>query len=586
MTTFLLPAAVALILSGVLTGLVRFMARKAGLVDAPRQDRWHRRPVPRLGGIAIYLAFVTTALLLLDRPLSAELRALLIGGTLIFLVGVIDDLVHLENRPKLLLLILCAVVPALFGVRFELLPAVIGVPISVLWILGSTNAFNWLDNMDGVAAGIAVVASGNLILVSIFSGAADAARLAAVLAGAALGFLIHNFPPARIFMGDGGSGFLGFTLATIAVLGSYKEVSNVLLTVLVPGLIMSVPIFDTAMVTLLRVRHRRSIFQGGRDHPAHRLVAMGLPERKAVLMLYGLGALAGGLALATSFLGFLAGMSLSIVAMLAFVAFGLVLSEVRVYERPLPDGQVTPLPRPFRNMRWISVMLLDVVLVSVAYISSHLLRYEGQLPASVAADVAATLPLVLAAKMLGFHLAGIYRGAWRYAGLMDVARMAEGATAGSLLGIAALFLWTHLIGFSRTALVLDWLLTLLLLASSRVSLRFVREYLAAQAEDGRRALIFGAGGGGALLLQELRQNPSLGYRPVGFVDDDPIKIGSIIQGLPVLGTRHDLQALVRRHRVDEVLLAAPSCPPEVVTEIIRSCQASGVHTRRLSPILE
>ncbi|HET8580422.1 MAG TPA: hypothetical protein VFL31_05430, partial [Nitrospiraceae bacterium] len=469
MTAYLLPFVVALIVSGVLTGLVRIVAPKLGLVDVPRQDRWHRRPVPRLGGIAIYLAFVTASLFVLHRPLSGERLALLLGGTLIFLVGAIDDLVRLENRPKLLLLILCAVIPALLGVRFELLPAVIGTPLAILWILGSTNAFNWLDNMDGVAAGIAVIASGNLILLSILYGGEEAARLAAILAGAALGFLIHNFPPARIFMGDGGSGFLGFTIATIAVIGSYKEVSNVLLIVLVPGLIMSVPIFDTAMVTLLRALHRRSILQGGRDHPAHRLVAMGLPERKVVAMLYGLGALAGSLALATSFLGFLGGMSLSIVVMLAFVAFGLVLAEVRVYEGPVPrDGHLTPLPRPFWNMRWIFVMLIDVALVSVAYISAHLLRYEGQLPALVANDVARTLPLILAAKMLGFYLAGIYRGAWRYAGVMDVVRLAEGVTVGSLLGVGALFLWTRVEGFSRAALILDWLLTLLLLTGSRL----------------------------------------------------------------------------------------------------------------------
>ncbi|HET8579919.1 MAG TPA: hypothetical protein VFL31_02895, partial [Nitrospiraceae bacterium] len=132
----------------------------------------------------------------------------------------------------------------------------------------------------------------------------------------------------------------------------------------------------------------------------------------------------------------------------------------------------------------------------------------------------------------------------------------------------------------------DWLLTLLLLTGSRLSLRLVREYLVAQAEDGRRAIIFGAGGGGAILLRELRQNPALGYQPIGFVDDDPAKMGSIIHGLPVLGTHHDLQTLIRRHRVEEVLLAAPSCPTDVVEEMIGACEASGVRTRKLGPILE
>ncbi len=584
--TYLYPLVIAFVTSCVLTGGVRLFATKAGFVDAPRRNRWHRRPVPRLGGIAIYLAFTVPLLLLWRRPFSGELLALLVGGAAIFTVGLIDDLVHLENRPKLILLVFCAVIPGLVGVRFELFHALIGTPLAIFWILGATNAFNWLDNMDGVAGGIAVIACANLVVLSLLSGMNEVAYLATMLAGAALGFLVHNFPPAKIFMGDGGSGFLGFTIATLAVIGSYRDVSNVLSTVLVPGLIMSVPIFDTAMVTLLRVLNRRPIFDGGRDHPAHRLVAMGLPERKAVLMLYGLGALAGGLALAASFLEFLAGMSVSVILILAFVALGLVLAEVRAYERPLPANGMTVLPEPFRNKKWVLVMLLDIVLVSLAYVSAHLLRYEGQLPPNIAVDVARTLPLVLGAKMLGFYLAGVYRGAWRYAGLIDLVRLVGGATVGSLLGVAGLFLWTQLYGFSRAALILDWVLTLLFLASSRLSLRLLREYLAAQVADGRRALIFGAGKGGALLLRELRQNLSLGYRPIGFVDDDPSKRGAVIQGLPVLGTHYDLEQLIWRYRIDEVLLAAPSCPPEVVAEMIGACNVSGVQTKKLGRILE
>lgn len=588
--TFVLPFAIALLLSCALTGVVRYVAPRLGLVDVPRQDRWHRLSVPRLGGIAIYLAFLLPTLFFWPRPFSRTVIGLLIGGAGIFLVGLWDDLRRLENRPKLMLLILCSVIPGLFGIRFELLPAVIGAPLAIIWILGSSNAFNWLDNMDGVAAGIAAIASGHLVILSLTSGSQAPALLAVILAGAALGFLVHNFPPARIFMGDAGSGFLGFTLATIAVLGSYKDVSNVLLTVLVPGLILSVPIFDTAMVTLLRVLHRRPIFQGGRDHPAHRLVAMGLSERRAVVMLYGLGALIGMLGLATSFLGLLAGLSISIVLALAMVALGLVLSEVRVYAGDgvsdgVPPGK-TALPRPFLNKKWIAVIFLDVALVSIAYVSSHLLRYEGSLPPTVAADVARTLPLVIGTKLISFYLAGIYHGAWRYAGMMDVVRLTKGVTAGSLLAVAGLFLWTNLQWFSRTALILDWLLTLMLLAASRLSLRLVREYLAAQGENGRRALIFGAGGGGALLLTELRQNPSLGYRPIGFVDDDPAKQGILVHGLPVLGTHWELPDLLRRHRVDEVLLAAPSCPPAVMQEMIGACRNSGVATRRMALLLE
>ena len=568
--------------------MVRALAPRLGLMDLPRQDRWHRRPVPRVGGLAIYLTVAGALLFLQVGAAFHEARVLLIGGTVAFLVGFLDDVVHLENRPKLILLILCALVPAFLGVRFELLPPLVGTPLAILWILGVTNAFNWLDNMDGVAAGIAAIASANLFALSILGGGGEAGQVALVLAGAALGFLVHNFPPAHVFMGDGGSGFLGFTLATLAVVGPYRNVSNVLLTVLVPALILSVPIFDTAMVTVTRVLSGRPLFQGGRDHPAHRLVVMGLPERRAVLFLYGIGALAGSIALAISSMEFLAGFSLSVVLALAFVALGLVLAEVRPYEEGMSRNGVTLLPGPLMNKRWIFLTVLDIVLVMVAYISAHLLRFEGRMPAEVASEVARTLPLVLGAKMVALYLFGAYRGVWRYVGLLDAVRLAEGVTAGSVVGAAGLFLWARADGFwfSRAAVVLDWILLLFLVVGSRLFLRLVREYLLSQAANGPRVLIVGAGEEAVLLLRAIRENHGPRYRPVGFVDDDPSKRGMIIQGLSVLGTHRELGELIRKHHVEEVFFADPSCAPEVFAEVADACRAAGVRVRRMGWVWE
>lgn len=581
----LLLFASAFALAYLCTWVVRFAGVRLGLVDIPRSDRWNRRPVPRLGGIAIYLSFTLTLLIFGGGPAS-ELLPLLLGGAAIFLVGLVDDFIHLENRSKLILLILCAVLATVLGIRFEMFPSTIGVPLAILWILGVTNAFNWLDNMDGVAGGVATISAVNLFVFSLISGRGDTSHLAIMLAGATAGFLLHNFPPARIFMGDSGSGFVGFTLATIAVMSSYQSVSNVLVSVLVPGLILALPIFDTALVTVQRLFNHRPIFQGGRDHPAHRLVALGLPERKAVFTLYGLGTLAGATALVTSSLDFLAGMSVSIILILVFVALGLVLSEVHIYEGTLPSNGVTPLPRPFWNKRWIFLIFVDIALVSVAYVGAHLLRYDGALPVRTVENIVSTLPIIVAGKMVGLYLAGVYRGKWRYASVLDFLRLAEGVTAGSLIGIGVLLLWGRLEGISRAALILDWMVTLLLVAASRFSLSLVRDYLVAHAEAGRRVIIFGAGSRGALLVRVLRENPSLGYRPVGFVDDDPAERGTIIQGLSILGGRHDLQKLIRQHHVDEVLLALPSYPPDLVEEIRTRCDGSGVAVKRLELTLE
>lgn len=660
MQFLLVPTSLAFALSYLLTWGVRLTAPRLGLVDRPREDRWHRHPVPRLGGVAIYIGFLVPLLLFARPDVRDALLPLLVGGAFVFLVGLADDLRPLENRPKLTLLILAAFLPVLLGVRFEVLPPLVEAPLAAFWILGATNAFNWLDNMDGVAAGVAVIAATGLVALSLDGG--DHLGLPALVLGAsALGFLVHNFPPARVFMGDCGSGFLGFTLATLAVLGSHRNVGSVLLTVVVPGLILAVPIFDSAMVTVLRLLNRRPLFQGGRDHPAHRLVTLGLPERKAVVLLYALSAAAGAAGLAATELNPLAGLTVSVLLALGFAALGLVLAEVRVYEheagareggahgglprgdgrdtngrhrsrddvggrgetldragavsprwrhadgdtvvgmpggtrdgvrsrhvapglRHVPPGQ-TALPTPFFHKKWITIMLVDLVLVPTAFVAAHLLRFEGTLPPTVSAAVAQALPLVVALKVAALSLTGVYRGAWRYAGVLDLLRLAYGATAGSAAAVAALLAWTGLQGLSRAALVLDWLLTVLLLGASRFSLRVVREYLAAQAVGGRPVLIFGAGSGGVLVLQELRQNPTLGYRPVGFVDDDPAKRGAVVQGLRVLGSRQELGELVRRYGVEEVLVAAPSAPPEVVEEVVGACQAAGVRARRAGVVV-
>lgn len=580
---YLALSLLAFALSAALAAGVRAAAPHLGLVDRPRADRWHRKPVPRLGGLGIYAGF-TVPLLWANRADLSPLLPLLVGGAAIFLVGLLDDLVRLENRTKLILLIAGAAVPVLLGVRFQMLPPLAGTALAMIWILGATNAFNWLDNMDGVAAGIGAISAATMGVFALASGGGGAAVCALLLAGACLGFLVHNFPPARLFMGDGGSGFLGFTLATIAVMGSYHDVSNILLPVLVPGLIIAVPIFDTMLVTVQRLMHRRSIFQGGRDHPAHRLVAMGLPERKAVLMLYALSALAGFLALFAAHMDVLTGAIVSAGLGLAFVALGIVLSEVRVYEGARGGHGATPLPGPFANKRWILVMGVDLVMVAGAYVGAHLLRFDGALPPPVADAVVSTLPLVVAAKMLGLYAAGVYRGAWRYAGVLDYWRIVEGASAGAVLGLGALFLWTGLEGLSRAALVLDWLLTIVLVGISRLSLSLLREYFLSQAEGGRRVLIFGAGRAGVMLLRELRENAAMGYRAVGFVDDDPLKRGAIVQGLRVLGSRSDLPRLVELHRIEEVLLAIPSSSPQLTEDLRAIC--NGTPLKRLELTLQ
>ncbi len=534
----------------------------------------------------MFVAFLAVFLTFSPRPYSREVVGVLAGAVIIFLVGLVDDLRRLENRPKMLLLIFTACVPAFFGLRFASFPPILGVPLTILWILGATNALNWLDNMDGLVGGVAAIAAGTLLVLAAPAGAGSApALLAAILLGVSLGFLVHNFPPARIFMGDGGSGFLGFTLAATATLGSSRDVANVLLTLLVPGLILAVPIFDTLTVAWLRTRHGRSIFQGGRDHASHRLVALGVSERRAVLLLYALSALSGGVGIMSWRLGLLPGLTVSVLLGLCFVSLGVVLAEVRAYGEEGPPGALR-LPGPVMNKRWLVSIGLDLVLLCVAFTGAYLLRFEGQIPAPVAVAAAEALPLVLAAKMAVLYGFGIYRGTWRHVGILDLIRLGQAASVGSLAAAAALYLMTRAEGVSRAALVLDWILAAGLLTSGRIAIRAVREYLVAHRKSGRRALIVGSGAEGTLLARALRQIPGLAYLPIGYLACSPaVDQGAIINGLPVLGSPDDVAEVLRRHRIETVILV-PSEINGVERQIRDACDRAGVPVKRMGRLVE
>jgi len=586
-----LPAALlilgaAAVVSLALTALLRSVLTRLGSVDYPREDRWHRRPVARPGGPALFLAWMLLLVLLLPPEARPRRLPVAAAAAAVFLLGLIDDVARLGTLPKLMLLIVVACLPPVLGLRFELFPPAIGVPLTIFWVLGITNAFNWLDNIDGLAAGIAAIAGVILLAQFLLAGDRILAAAAALTAGVALGFLPLNVYPARMFMGDSGSSFLGFLLAVLPVAGSAAAVGNVVTTLVVPVLVLSVPIFDTALVTLMRLRGGRPLLRGGTDHPSHRLVALGLSERRAVLNLYTLAALAGGVGLAASRLDLLSALVLTAVALALFTAWGFVLSRVRVAVREEGGaGGVGVVLVSVMHKRRILEMLVDVVLILAAYLGANLLRFEGRLPAPMTAVLPLVLPALVAIKMSVLYLMGVYRGQWRYVGFLDIMMLARAVTLASLVAVTVLVLTTRLVNVSRAALILDWLLTMGFLGGARFSIRLLQEMLAAQRSAGRPVLIFGAGEGGLLLLSELRNNPAHGVRPVGFLDDDPGKQGTQLRGLPVLGGRRDIPGLVRRLQIAEVLIAAPSMGRSDLEAVQIICAEAGVTCRAMSPLL-
>ena len=293
----LLPVVLSFAGTLVLTPVVRALARRRGVVARPKSDRWHKKPTALLGGGAIFTVVAAVNLALV--PLTPQARVVLGAGALLFLVGLIDDFFNLKPYQKLSGQIMGAAVVVWCGLSLLWTGSPpVNMAITLFWLIGITNAVNLLDNMDGLAAGIAAIASTFLALNFLDNAQTAEALMLAVFGAALLGFLVYNSNPASIFMGDCGSMFIGFFLAGSALLNPTGGRSRSLLPVLaVPVLILFIPIFDTLLVTILRKLAGRSVARGGRDHTSHRLVALGLSERRAVWMLYALAAVSGFLGL-------------------------------------------------------------------------------------------------------------------------------------------------------------------------------------------------------------------------------------------------------------------------------------------------
>src|SRR5213082_540248 len=330
-------ALVALVVVVLLTPAVGGMARLLGAVDAPGGRRLNRNPVPRLGGLALFLGIFVPALAFLH--LGHETRGLLLGSAVAVTVGAIDDFRGLRWFEKLAGQLLAAGIPVGFGVwvdRFTFpvvgihaLPSWVGMPLTVIWIVAIMNMVNFLDGLDGLAAGVAAIAGGTFAVIALSLGKPDAAILSAIVLGASLGFLRHNFYPARIFMGDSGALLLGFVLAAISVQGLLKTAATVAL--FFPLIVLAVPIVDTTFVVLRRLKHGESPFEGDQAHLHHRFLRRGFSQPRAALTIWAWCLSLAAAALATRFIPFRAHGSWHLGPTIAAAAIGLVAVAFSVY---------------------------------------------------------------------------------------------------------------------------------------------------------------------------------------------------------------------------------------------------------------
>lgn len=590
--TQLVAVVSSLILSISLTPLVRAFARRRGIVAQPKIDRWHKKPTAMLGGVAIWASVVITYVSFTSlgfvQP-STYGRTIINASTFLFLVGLFDDLFHTKPYQKLIGQIMGSAFVIYYGLQLPWTRSVsINIVLTIFWLIGITNAINLLDNMDGLAAGIAAIGACFLTLSFVVNGQPIEALMMAVFAAALLGFLIYNSNPASIFMGDCGSLFIGFFLASAALVNvSGGRTRSFLPVLVVPILVLFIPIFDTTFVTILRKLSGRAASQGGRDHTSHRLVALGMSERRAVWMLYGFAGLSGILAVLVREMK----LDVSLAAIAGFTILltllGVYLSGVKVYDESeaataLKDKPLYAFLVDVSYKRRVFEVLLDVVLIILAYWSAYAMKFGAFTDSSAWTLFLQTLPVLVFFKMAAFLVLGVYRGIWRYTSVDDLITFVKAVAVGSIISILVLLFAFRFQGFSRTVFILDGLFMLMLLAGSRLAFRLFRNVLpVAQAGVGRRVLIYGAGDGGELFLRELRNNRDWQYSPVGFLDDDPAKARKVIHGLKVLGGSGDLVAVCREQRIDEVLISSSHMSADRVREILKSCRAEKIVLKQM-----
>jgi UDP-GlcNAc:undecaprenyl-phosphate GlcNAc-1-phosphate transferase len=573
----LLALAASMAVTAAATAVVRILATQFGYVAIPVKDRWHSTPVPLLGGIAIVIGFAAGAGI---GEGWGRLGPLLLCSGLMSLLGFVDDFRALRPAMKLVVQMLVAGLVIMFLPP----PSLTGVTIAdhllaFVWIVGITNAFNLLDNMDGLSAGVAAIAGIGYLGLLLASDGHPLTIPVAAFVGAAAGFLIFNFPPASIFMGDGGSYFLGSLLASTGLLLSPSGEPVPVPVALVPALILLVPIFDTAFVTYTRRRAGRSAMMGGRDHTSHRLVALGVNERTAVLTLYGLAL--GGALLAIGMGRFPPGQTIVAVFLYAMVVAAIAVVLGSTAEPGAEVQSPPPLLSDLVYRRRLYALLADTGLLMVAYYAAFRLRFQGPDFAVFFPPFVRSFPLVIGLQVAGLYFAGKYRQVWRSVTSTELTTIIKGLALGQTAALLFVLFVFRFERFSRGVFVIDALVAFFLLVGARAVTTGVDAYLRRARVRGVRVLVYGAGRGGTLLLREVLQNPDAAFVPVGFVDDDPLKWRLRVEGVPVLGGGDRLEDLVARHQIAEVLLSVRDMEPARLTELLARCTALGVRLRRM-----
>jgi len=574
-----LPASALAIRLLLATGLQR------RLVAVPSSERWHDVPTPLFGGVGIFIGLsvgIWAAVAAGAIPAGAQIGGIYAGISVLFVAGLVDDLRPLSPKLKLVLQIAAAVIVLATGTGVQLIHTrVVAWPLAIFWLVGMTNAFNLLDNMDGLATTLAGIAFG-FFAIDAVTVHPDDAHLAFALAGACAcaGFLPFNLRPGRkalVFMGDSGSQVLGFALASLGLAASWNVAGSTVATLLLPILVLAVPVLDTTLVTTIRLLEGRPISQGGRDHSSHRLVRFGMSEKHAVLLLALIATALGGTSLAYNVLDdqrlAIVGVLVTFVLLVQFASF---LADVE--RRSAPGSDVSLTDAFAVHWRRLIEVVVDFGLIVGSFAAAYAIRFGWPGTESQRHLATVALPVLVAARYLAFIPFGLYRSIWRYAGSRDVGSIAGAVVVSEVVALGYIAISRPFGDFSRSFFVIDALICTAAIVASRLAERAVvggsRTF---RDRTGRKVIIVGAGRTGRSLLRELRETP--GERVIGLVDDNPALRRRRISGVSVIGASHEIERLIERHAPDIVLVTIPDAPAERLDVIVQAAERHHVTCR-------
>jgi len=570
----------------------------------PSEDRWHKKPTAIMGGIAIYISVALPIFIISDfssvirfvfgtsdRFLPPSIPTITwIGMTLLFIIGIVDDYIQIKPYSKFIGQLLVASLVTFLGYRIDWFESLtVDTIITIFWIVGITNAFNLIDNMDGLCAGIAIIAS-IFTAVLFFETQPNAAIISLILAAALAAFLVYNFNPASIFMGDSGSLPIGYIMAILGLSYSKIAAPYSISKYAVPILLLIVPIFDTTLVTMVRVLSGRKMSDGGRDHSSHRLVLIGLSEREAVFFLYLVSIVSGIGALFITMTDSLTSPTVIVPILLSMIFLGIYLAQLRIYPEKefslLRDKSYTPILKELTYKKQILLILFDFCLIAFAYYLSYRLRFESNEFSFYFRIFLKSLPIIIVCKFIAFFVIRIYRPIWEYISFNDVLMYLKASLLGTVLSVASVAFIYRFKDFSKGVFIVDWFLMNAFILGSRGSFRLFMEIRKRKTLSGDRVLIYGAGRGGELLLRELLNNGKLKMNPIGFIDDDLYKKGKKIQGYPIIGTSGDLYRLAKNHKFQGILISIHNGDSESVLKVKEFCRTNGYFLKQFSLKME